>query len=260
MKQQAGLRDAICAAFLLVFATATARAETASGAEAPLTLRKAAAAVELQNLMGRRSKKREIHWAQNQGCWVGMKSLKVYYDDVNRKMQAAELERLSKANPKIRNVPQNRFIGNTVLHVLTTPIIEVADDLQSAKGVWYTPGMALSAGDGITPQAYWIWERYGVDFIREDGKWVLLNVQVNTDFISPMGKPLTLPESSATMGSESSQAQLGPGPDGIVVPGPDIPVPTYQDYSVTRVPSLVPRLPEPYKTLAATFQYADCKK
>lgn len=239
-----------------------------------LAARKASIALEVQNLMSRRmyfhsigrnelelelwSKKRDIRWAQNQGCWMGMKSLKVYYDDVNRQMQAAELVRLSGANPKIKNIPENRNIGNTILHTLTTPIIEVADDGESAKGVWYTPGVILSPADGLRPTGTWIWERYGVDFIKEDGKWVLLNVQVNTDFMSPMGKPLTLPADSAAMGAEG--AQMGPSSAGIVIPGPDIPKPTYEDYSVTRVPTLTPRLPEPYSTLAKTFQYADCSK
>jgi hypothetical protein len=242
---------------------------------------KGAEALEIQNLMSRRmfihsvgrnelelelwSKKQEVRWAQNQGCWVGMASLKVYYDDVNRKMQAAELDRLSKANPAIKNVPENRNIGNTVLHTLTTPIIEIAGDGQSAKGVWYTPGVILAAGDGKgAGEGIWIWERYGVDLIKENGRWVLLHVQVNTDFGSPMGKPLAKQGfGAAAMGSEGgAQAAPAPGPgaENIKVPGPDIAKRTYEEFGPTRVPRLEPRLPEPYRTLAETFQYADCNE
>jgi hypothetical protein len=233
---------------------------------------------EIQNVMARRAfyhsighneqeldlwaKKHPIRWAQNQGCWIGMPSLKRYYDDTNRKMQAAELERLSKGNPAIKNIPENRFIGNTILHLLTTPIIEVADDGETAKGLWYTPGIILSPGDGKTPEGNWIWERYGVDFIREGSQWTILHVQVNTDFMSPIGSPLQTKrgESAATMGKEGAAPAPMPGPAaaGINIPGPDIAKPTYEEYSVTRVPTITPRLPVPYRTLSETFEYADC--
>lgn len=229
----------------------------------------------LQNLMARRmyfhsvgqnenelalwARKHPVRWAQNQGCWVGMASLKVYYDDVNRQMQAAQLKRLSQLNPAIRNVPENRSIGNTVLHLLTTPIIEVALDGQSAKGMWYTPGAILTSEDGKTPQGIWMWERYGVDFVKEDGQWRFLNIQVMTDFGNPMGKPLGLQGPAAAMGTEGSPAPApGPGAEGIRVPGPDIAKPLYAEFSPTRVPSITPRVPEPYRSLNETFQYADC--
>lgn len=238
---------------------------------------KANEALAIQNLMSRRmfyhsvgrnelelelwSKTRanEVRWAQNQGCYVGMKSLKVYYDDVNRQMQAAGLKQLAAANPAIKNVPENRFIGNTILHTLTTPIIEVAEDGQSAKGVWYTPGVILGTkSDGRTPEGLWIWERYGVDFIKEDGRWAILNAQVNTDFAGPMGQPLTKQNfEAAAMGTEGAAAP-GPGASGIKIPGPDIAKRTYEEFDATRVPRLEPRLPEPYRTFKDTFAYADC--
>jgi hypothetical protein len=206
------------------------------------------------------ARKHPVRWAQNQGCWVGMASLKVYYDDVNRQMQAAQLKRMSQLNPAIKNVPENRYIGNTVLHLLTTPIIEVALDGQSAKGMWYTPGAILTSEDGKTSQGIWMWERYGVDFVKEDGQWRFLNIQVMTDFGKPMGKPLG-PQgpAAAAMGSEGSAAPApGPGADGIKVPGPDIAKPLYAEISPTRVPTITPRVPEPYRSLNETFQYADC--
>lgn len=231
--------------------------------------------LEIQNLMSRRayyhsvgqnekelelwSTKREIRWGQNQGCWIGMKSLKVYYDDVNRQMQAAGLAQLAKRNPAIQNVPENRYIGNNVLHLLTTPIIEIADDGQSAKGMWYTPGVILTTDDGKTPQGMWIWERYGVDFVKENGRWAFLNLQVNTDFMNPMGKPLGMQAAGAAgMGSEGAAPPPAPGGEGIRIPGPDVPKQLYTEFGATRVPTITPRMPERYRTLSETFQYADC--
>jgi hypothetical protein len=234
-------------------------------------------ALEIQNLMGRRmfyhsvghnedelalwSKNQTVHWGQNQGCWVGMASLKVYYGDMNRKAQDADLKRLSEVNPRIKNLPENRGIGSSVLHILTNPVIEVAEDRQSVKGVWYTPGVILSTRDGKTGHAVWMWERYGGDFIREDGKWVILNLQVNTDFGNPMGEPLQPQRVSvAQIGKEGRAEPTPAGPSGLMLPGPDIPQTLYQEYTPTRVPTLTPRLPEPYSTLDRTFKYADCAR
>lgn len=266
-----------CAAALILAALCSGAAHAAdtSGRLARLeqALQRATDAQEIQNLMSRRAfyhsigqnelelalwaKKQPIRWAQNQGCWMGMASLKVYYDDVNRKMQAGDLARLSKLNPAIKDTPANRGVGNNAIHTLTTPIIEIARDGRTAKGMWYTPGVILTTEDGKTPKAMWIWERYGVDFVREDGRWAFLHVQVNTDFMNDMGKPMQVQaEDAAAMGSEGG---AGPNlPPGVTIPGPDIPRKLYQEFGATRVPALVPPLPEPYETLSKTFEYADC--
>jgi hypothetical protein len=257
MKQLSKFRLA-CSATLVIaaFCSGAAHANDRSDRLAKLekAVQRASDVEEIQNLMSRRmfyhsvgrneeelalwSKKHPIRWGQNQGCWTSMASLKVYYDDINRKMQAADLSRLSKLNPAIKDVPENRGIGNNAIHTLTTPIIEVAGDGQTAKGMW-------------------IWERYGVDFVREDGHWAFLHVQVNTDFMNDMGKPMQVQaEDAAAMGSEGAG---GPGGGPMIkIPGPDVPAKLYREFGATRVPTLVPRVPEPYQTLSKTFEYADC--
>lgn len=231
--------------------------------------------LDIQNLMSRRAfyhsigqnenelklwaQKSPVRWAQNQGCWVGMAAIRDYYETTNYAMQRANLANKAKNNPKIENdFDKNRFIGESIFHLLTTPIIEVARDGKTAKGMWYTPGVILT-GDGRKSEAMDIWERYGVDFIKEDGQWRFLHVQVNTDFMKPMGAPFPdQNESAAAMGSEGNAAPPVPGAEGVKVPGPTMPKKLYQEFSQTRVPSLTPALPVPYETLSKTFEYADC--
>lgn len=268
------------AAAVLVLASATSAMTQVATPIAP-NLKSIAQAVErardvqeIQNLMTRRmyfhavgqnenelalwSKRPDVRWAQNQGCYLGMKSIAAGYDVINRKNQQADIERLSKLNPAIRNDESSRFVGNTVVHTLVSPLIVVADDLQSAKATWYTPGVILTTNDGKTPLGFWIWERYGVDLVKEDGRWRFLHIQVNTDFMNPMGAPLQLQgPDAAAMGVEGVQAG-GPKP-AFAVPGPDIAKTTYREFGATRVPSITPRQPEPYRTLSKTFAYADCR-
>lgn len=235
---------------------------------------------QIQNVMSRRamlhsighneeelelwSRKGEIRWAQNGGCWIG-DDYRKYYVTVNYAMQRAALKKLSAGNPAVADdFARNRYIGSSVYHLLTTPIIEVAQDGQSAKGFWYTPGAILSTSDGRKGDGVNMWERYGVDFVREDGQWRILHIEVITDFAYPFGGDLQsaipgAPDPSKS-GSESAAAPApGPGAEGIQVPGPTVSRVMGESYSPTRVPRLTPRLPEPYRTLNETFQYADCR-
>ncbi len=53
---------------------------------------------------------------------------------------------------------------------LTTPMIEVADDGQTAKCVWWCPGIGASVDDKGA-HALWIWGQIAVDFIYLNEKW-----------------------------------------------------------------------------------------
>ncbi len=79
--------------------------------------------------------------------------------------------------------------GKLILHYTTTPVIEVAGDGQTAKGVWIMAGCesGLTEHDEakkmpdfmFSPQevqgkkvwAHWVWCKYAVDFLKQDGVW-----------------------------------------------------------------------------------------
>ena len=70
-------------------------------------------------------------------------------------------------------------VGQLLLHVTTTAIIEVAEDGQTAKAFWYSPGMIAESGQSGNT----IWEAYGVDFVKEDGVWKMWHLHMFTDFM-----------------------------------------------------------------------------
>lgn len=57
------------------------------------------------------------------------------------------------------------------IHTLTSEIIEVAKDGQTARGLWYSPGAESRRAVSGGYEAYWIWGLYAIDFIKEDGEW-----------------------------------------------------------------------------------------
>lgn len=54
---------------------------------------------------------------------------------------------------------------------LTTPMIEVAEDVKSAKALWWCPGISAQPVEGEDPKALWCWGMVGVDFILEKEEW-----------------------------------------------------------------------------------------
>lgn len=58
---------------------------------------------------------------------------------------------------------------------LTTPIIEVADDLQSARALWWCPGAGAIPREGELPQAIWAWGMIAADIILSGEEWKVLH-------------------------------------------------------------------------------------
>ena len=91
-------------------------------------------------------------------------------------------------------------VGQLLLHVTTTAIIEVAADGQTAKAFWYSPGMIAESGSSGNT----IWEAYGADFVKEGDTWKLWHLHMFTDFMGSFY--LTLGSSSGGSGEPSGEA------------------------------------------------------
>jgi hypothetical protein len=132
----------------------------------------------------------------------------------------------------------------------TSGIVEVAEDLKTAKGLWFgyafsTPGNhkeGFSANYGMA--------RRSVDFIKIDGEWKIWHYVVYGLISAPIGLSYTDP---SVVKSNADQkpftGQLGP----IAPPAPGVGVKgTWRpDRALTGV---IP--PEPYRTFSETFSYA----
>jgi len=123
-----------------------------------------------------------VKWTQPMGINVGYDALWSFYVANKEKSLAQNLEDISKADPTVKNVPENLGIGGEwASHTQSTAIIVVADDGKTAKGVWESPGLHFTAQvrDGkITKSGSWFWEKYGADFAKEDGKWKIWHISM----------------------------------------------------------------------------------
>ena len=152
-------------------------------------------------------------FGQNQGFYVGYDSIWEAYVDGHDSSWLTTAKNYCKNNDiDIEGWTDEEIlevyggVGQLLLHVTTTAIIEVADDGQTAKCFWYSPGMIAESGQtGNT-----IWEAYGVDFVKENGEWKMWHLHMFTDFMG--GFYLTL--GGKTSGGSSGAPGGGSGEPG----------------------------------------------
>jgi hypothetical protein len=68
--------------------------------------------------------------------------------------------------------------GAMDIHPITTPIIEVARDRKTAKGMWVGTGLKAYEDEEGRPRGLWEWDKYAVDFLLEDGQWKIWHMQI----------------------------------------------------------------------------------
>lgn len=158
-------------------------------------------------------------FGQNQGYYVGYDAIwEAYVEGHDRSWLETAKSYAAQQGIDVSGMTDEEILetyggmGQLLLHVTTTAIIEVAEDGQTAKGYWYSPGMIAESGQSANS----IWEAYGADFIKEDGEWKLWHLHMYTDFMCAFGDTFT----SSSDKSNAMPGNGGPGgPGGNGVPG-----------------------------------------
>jgi len=227
-------------------------------------------------------------WMQPMGINVGYEAIWQFYVLNKEKSLAQNLEDISKADPTVKNVPENLGIGGEwASHTQSTAIIEVAGDGKTAKGVWESPGLHFTAQvkDGkISKSGSWFWEKYAADFAKEDGKWKIWHISMFYENTPPGWNGDTNSyEASSGAGGRGGQGGQPPagaqgrggapagaagGASDVGKVAPELAPQTqvgqmyteanpnpYKSWSPTKLPKIEPRFPEPYYTFSETFSY-----
>ena len=126
--------------------------------------------------------------------------------------------------------------GVMLEHHLTTPILEVAQDGQTAKGVWMSPGHETVPGH--LPGGHWVWGRYAIDFVKEDGEWKIWHLWFYCTFRTRYGRDWA-------EGPEPPSAELRAHRQKHPSSRP---MPYLNLYAPQSVRDMVPAPPDPYET------------
>ena len=259
---------ALLASLALGLAVPTSFAETKRATISDAT--RAVAIQDVANIMGRHAyyhgsgkncDELDAIWAKHpptvntftnpMGSWTGT-HIQSSYCEMNTVNQKKDLDALRKIYPEIPDSPASYAAGQFLIHTLTTPIIEIAGDGKTAKGMWYSPGIFIGATNGTDGKAggIYFYEKYGVDFIKEDGQWKIWHIQMYYDYTGPMEKGVA---EIPTNGKSMKEAGEMEAQDPRMKQDKANPHP-YESWGPKRIPVMVPT-PAPYYTFSETFAY-----
>jgi hypothetical protein len=206
-------------------------------------------------------------FSQPGGVWESIDLIKVFYGNPKTKNPNQSLKEM------IKNEPSAFPVGSMGIHMNTTPIIVVAGDGKSAKGIWYSPGPLFNFtgkkdkdGNDLAGGSVFF-EKYGADFVKEDGVWKIWHIQMYYDYVfdttADWTKPLAKkqgqgPPPEEQKGKADQKGEKAAAPSGgmpqQVKPTRANPNP-YEQWSPTRVSVMEPKIPVPYYTFSETFSY-----
>ena len=186
----------------------------------------------------------------NDGYYVGKEAVSGYYkacEDRNmlvaKTLQARFPEQMGdKSDEEIYGV------GPFKVRPLYNPVIEVAGDGKTAKGLWSCQGAHNEVGTA-GPVSNWTWGYFAVDFMKEADGWKIWHMLYVNDVDCICGQSWGKPEQPYPELPEF--AALG-----------DFKYPEYtvkktvrEKYTPDRPITLTPAIPVPYETFADTFSY-----
>lgn len=223
---------------------------------------------EIKNLMGKYANciilNREgeifnLFWAENteniclafnDGFYRGGVAVSGYYDAC-RERNSLVAKLLQKRFPeKLGSMSDDEIygIGPFKVKPMACPVIEISDDNNSAKGLWYCQGAYNDVEIG-GPIARWTWGYFAADFMRQDSQWKILNLQSVNDVDSICGQSWGKPQANYPELPEFAELRE------FKYPAYTETVTLREQYSPKRPLTGAPKLPQPYKTFAETFSY-----
>ena len=200
------------------------------------------------------TKDEDVSWTQGFGARDSLSHMYLAYGLNYRRNCLSNYEAICQVFPELKNHHASPLM-EMAMHTLASPIIEVADDLKTVKGWWYTPGTIGSNLNYTRKQeGNWMWERYAIDFLIEDGEPKMQRASVLADIACPLDGEWTTPRGFAPPepDPDAEPAEFDPPYGGIPY---EIPGPFHSTYSPTQLPQAEPLIPEPYATRSETFLY-----
>ena len=191
----------------------------------------------------------------NSGYYCGAAAVRSYYDAVyqhtlasTRVLQEAFPAQLSRFSPE-----EQYGIGSMDVKPMDTAVVEIAEDGNTAKGIWYSRGTY----NDITPQgpvSYWDFAVFACDFIREADGWKVWHMLRLSDITVPGGKDWGTAYAPYPDLPEFAEAKAFSAPE------PSVKMTLREAYYPGRPFAKLPPVPVPYTTFAETFSYGYVKE
>ena len=193
----------------------------------------------------------DIVYANGDMAYVGQAAVRRYYVEAakerNQRVRQA-LKMVGKDIPSGDKIP-----GYKNMNLIGTPYVEIAEDGQTAQGIWMAHSFMGCPDQNGTLKTQGVLSRYSGEFILEDDQWKIWRRRNYADVVfeeNPammMGPPPTEdgkpPEPMVVNPKPTTLTKIKAGSTG---------------YSETSVPSDVPGIPDPYETW--TYETSNIQK
>ena len=197
------------------------------------------------------SRREDVSLGLNEGGYRGSAAVAGYFDGLADEIRLSS-ELIQKAFPEElgdKTAEEIFGVGMVTYLPFESQVIEIADDGQTAKGIWNVRGSDCHL-EVCGPVSKWTYGWAAVDFIREDGTWKIWHMQLYYNIHQPCGTVFGKPE----VNFEPYPAFAAMGE--FKLPEPNVPGPLFQAYYPGRPKAVSPACPVPYDTFANTFSYA----
>lgn len=187
----------------------------------------------------------------NDGSYVGPEAVRGYYA-AQRENTALVSRFLKERFPaQLGSMSDGELFGVGQFHGLpiTTPVVEVAADGETAKGLWHVHGSDNTVGP-YGPLSWWKLGFLAIDFHKENGRWRLWHVLHAEDVTAPMGENWLRPAERKELPEYAALKALKK-------PAYTVVRENYRPYSPLRPLLAPPEIPEPYAHFEETFSYGE---
>lgn len=198
------------------------------------------------------SRREDVCLGFNDGWHVGPEALKGYYDALTQKTALVAQLVKQKFPDKLGDKSDEELygVGTFGMKPIDTSVIEIAEDRQTAKGIWFVRGNH-SELTTRGPVAYWNWGWFAADFILEDEAWKLWHVLEVNDILIPAGMKWAAGPQEPPYEELPEFAAMGE----FRLPEYSVKMVNREYYTAERPATPSPAIPEPYDTFADTFSY-----
>ena len=112
-------------------------------------------------------------FGRNYGYYVGLDAIRSYYVDAHQK-------RIDALNG----------VGYMECHAVSSPYVELAEDGQSARGLWYSIGQETYPDENGHVRGLWVNDKIAADFLLEEDGWKIWHLVLSNDVWHPAGVPM----------------------------------------------------------------------
>lgn len=196
------------------------------------------------------SNREDISLGINTGWFVGREEVKRYYRELSARIKA-ESALIAKIFPKElgdKDAQTLHGVGTMDYKPIDTPVVEIAGDGRTAKGIWAIRGSHTKLTPS-GPVAYWEWGWFLADFVLDEGQFKLWHLQYLIEAEKPCGHSWTGPEYTYPLREEFREVA------GYSDPVPTVAMVLREKYRDDRPFTPLPKVPEPYDTFSQTFTY-----